>query len=163
MEDERIGMIGVGVMGGGLAEVWARAGYDTLVRETNAKLLARGLERIEASMQSAVKHGKLAAADEDAARSRVRGTTRLEDFADRDLVIEAAIEDLQLKKELFAQLDQICPPDAILASNTSSIPIIQLAAATKRPGRVLGMHFFNPVPIMPLIELARALTTSHEV
>src|SRR6266849_7146650 len=162
MEIQRIGIIGVGLMGAGIAEVCARTGYDTLVREINDELLAKGLERIEASMQTAVKHGKLTAADEDAARGRVRGTTRLEDFADRDLVIEAAIEDIRLKRELFAQLDQICPPHAILASNTSSIPIIQLAAATQRPGRVLGMHFFNPVPTMQLIELVRTLTTSDE-
>jgi 3-hydroxybutyryl-CoA dehydrogenase len=113
-------------------------------------------------MQSAVQRGKLTSADQEAARRRVRGTTRLEDFADRDLVIEAAIEDLHLKKDLFAQLDQICPPDAILTSNTSSIPIIQLATATQRPGRVLGMHFFNPVPTMQLVELVRTLTTSDE-
>jgi 3-hydroxybutyryl-CoA dehydrogenase len=162
MEIQRIGIIGVGLMGAGIAEVCARAGYDTLVREINDELLAKGLERIEASMQTAVNHGKLTSADQEAARSRVRGTTRLEDFADRDLVIEAAIEDIRLKRELFAQLDQICPPHAILASNTSSIPIIQLAAATQRPGRVLGMHFFNPVPTMQLIELVRTLTTSDE-
>src|SRR5438105_5200789 len=162
MEIQGMGVIGVGVMGAGVAEVCARTGYDTLVREINDELLAKGLERIEASMQTAVNRGKLTAADHDAARSRVRGTTRLEDFADRDLVIEAAIEDLHLKKDLFAQLDQICPLGAILASNTSSIPIIQLATATKRPDRVLGMHFFNPVPAMRLIELVRTLTTSDE-
>jgi len=162
MEIQRIGVIGVGLMGAGVAEVCARAGYDTLVREINDEFLAKGLERIEASMQSAVNRGKLTAADYDAALSRLRGTTRLEDFADRDLVIEAAIEDLHLKKDLFAQLDQICPPHAILASNTSSIPIIQLATATKRPDRVLGMHFFNPVPTMQLVELVRTLTTSDE-
>jgi 3-hydroxybutyryl-CoA dehydrogenase len=162
MEIQRIGIIGVGLMGAGIAEVCARTGYDTLVREINDELLAKGLDRIAASMQTAVKHGKLTAADEDAARGRVRGTTRLEDFADRDLVIEAAIEDIRLKRELFAQLDQICPPHAILTSNTSSIPIIQLATATQRPGRVLGMHFFNPVPTMQLIELVRTLTTSDE-
>jgi len=162
MEIQRIGIIGVGLMGAGVAEVCARNGYDTLVREINDEFLTKGLERIEASMQTAVNHGKLTPAEMDAARGRVRGTTRLEDFDDRDLVIEAAIEDLHLKQELFAQLDQICPPDAILASNTSSIPIIQLAAATKRPGHVLGMHFFNPVPAMQLIELVRTLTTSDE-
>src|SRR5713226_6091850 len=162
MEIQRIGVIGVGLMGAGVAEVCALAGYDVLVREINDELLAKGLERIEASMQSAVKRGKLTAADQEAARIRVRGTTRLEDFADRDLVLEAAIEDLHLKRDLFAQLDQICPPDAILASNTSSIPIIQLATATQRPDRVLGMHFFNPVPTMQLIELVRTLTTSEE-
>jgi 3-hydroxybutyryl-CoA dehydrogenase len=162
MEIQRIGVIGAGLMGAGVAEVCARAGYDTLVREINDEFLAKGLDRIEASMQSAVQRGKLTVADQEAARSRVRGTTRLEDFADRDLVIEAAIEDLHLKQELFAQLDQLCPPDAFLTSNTSSIPIIQLAAATKRPSRVLGMHFFNPVPTMQLIELVRTITTSDE-
>jgi 3-hydroxybutyryl-CoA dehydrogenase len=162
MEIRRIGVIGVGLMGAGIAEVCARAGYDTLVREINDELLAKGLERIEASMQSAVQRGKLTSADQEAARSRVRGTTRLEDFADRDLVIEVAVEDVRLKRELFAQLDQLCPPHAILTSNTSSIPIIQLAAATQRPDRVLGMHFFNPVPAMQLVELVRTLTTSDE-
>jgi len=162
MEIQRIGIIGVGLMGAGIAEVGARAGYDTLVREINDELLVRGLDHIETSMQSAVQRSKLTSADQEAARSRVKGTTRLEDFADRDLVIEAAIEDVRLKKDLFAQLDQICPPHAILASNTSSIPIIQLATATKRPDRVLGMHFFNPVPTMQLVELVRTLTTSDE-
>jgi len=162
MEIQRIGVIGAGLMGAGIVEVCALAGYDILVREINDEFLAKGLERVEASMQTAVNRGKLTAADQEAARSRVRGTTRLEDFADRELVIEAAIEDLRLKKDLFAQLDQICPPHAILASNTSSIPIIQLAAATQRPGLVLGMHFFNPVPTMQLIELVRTLTTSDE-
>ena len=162
MEIQRIGVIGVGLMGAGVAEVCARAGYDVLVREINDELLARGLDRIETSMQSAEQRGKLTVADQEAARSRIRGTTRLEDFADRDLVVEAAIEDLHLKKDLFAQLDQLCPPHAILASNTSSLPIIQLATATKRPDRVLGMHFFNPVPTMQLVELVRTLTTSDE-
>jgi len=162
MEIRKIGIIGVGLMGAGIAEVCARAGYDTLVREINDELLAKGLDRIETSMQSAVQRGKLTVADQEAARSRIRGTTRLEDFADRDLVIEAAIEDMGLKKNLFAQLDQICPAHTILTSNTSSIPIIQVATATKRPDRVLGTHFFNPVPAMQLLELVRTLTTSDE-
>ena len=162
MKIRNVGIIGAGLMGAGIAEVCARAGYDTLVREINDELLARGLDRIETSLQSAVQRGKLTAAEQEAARSRIRGTTRLEDFADRDLVIEAAIEDVGLKKDLFAQLDQICPAHTILASNTSSIPIIQLAAATKRPDRVLGTHFFNPVPAMQLFELVRTLTTSDE-
>src|SRR5437588_1703020 len=162
MEIQRIGIIGVGLMGAGIAEVCARTGYDTLVREINDELLVRGLDHIETSMQSEVQRGKLTVADQEAARSRIRGTTRLEDFADRDLVIEAAIEDLGLKKNLFAQLDQICPAQTILTSNTSSIPIIQVATATKRPDRVLGTHFFNPVPAMQLLELVRTLTTSDE-
>jgi 3-hydroxybutyryl-CoA dehydrogenase len=162
MDIQRIGVIGAGLMGSGIAEVCARAGYDTLVREINDEFLTKGLERIEASMQTAVNRGKLAAVDHEAAHSRVRGTTRLEDFADRDLVIESAVEDVQIKKDLFVQLDQLCSPDAILTSNTSSISIIQLAASTQRPGRVLGMHFFNPVPTMQLIELVRTITTSDE-
>jgi 3-hydroxybutyryl-CoA dehydrogenase len=162
MDIQRIGVIGAGLMGSGIAEVCARAGYDTLVREVNEEFVAKGLERINQSMQKAVQRGKLSPAALDEARSRVRGTTRLEDFADRDLVIEAAIEDLQIKKAMFAQLDQICPPHAILTSNTSSIPIIHMAIATHRPNQVLGMHFFNPVPTMQLIELVRTITTSDE-
>ncbi len=162
MDIQRIGIIGAGLMGSGIAEVCARAGYDTLVREVNEEFVAKGLERINQSMQKAVQRGKLSPAAMDEAWSRVRGTTRLEDFADRDLVIEAAIEDLQIKKAMFAQLDQICPPHAILTSNTSSIPIIHMAIATHRPDQVLGMHFFNPVPTMQLIELVRTITTSDE-
>src|SRR5215470_16296959 len=123
MDVLRIGVVGAGLMGSGIAEFCACAGYDTVVREVNEEYLVKGLERVEKSMQMAVQRGKLTSADLDAAHNRLRGTTQLEDFADRDLVIEAAIEDLQLKKELFVQLDQICPPDAILTSNTSSIPI----------------------------------------
>jgi len=162
MNIQRIGVVGAGLMGSGIAEVCACAGYNTVVREVNEEYLAKGLERIEKSMQLAVQRGKLTSADLDAAHGRLRGTTQLEDFADCDLVIEAAIEDPQLKKDLFARLDQVCPPHAILASNTSSIPIINLAVATRRPDRVLGMHFFNPVPTMKLIELVRTLTTSEE-
>jgi 3-hydroxybutyryl-CoA dehydrogenase len=162
MDIQRIGIIGAGLMGSGIAEVCARAGYDTLVREVNEEFVAKGLERINQSMQKAVQRGKLSPAALDETRSRVRGTTQLEDFADRDLVIEAAIEDLQIKKAMFAQLDQICPPHAILTSNTSSIPIIHMAIATHRPDQVLGMHFFNPVPTMQLIELVRTITTSDE-
>src|ERR1700736_81551 len=162
MDIQRIGVIGAGLMGSGIAEVCARAGYDTLVREVNEEFVTKGLERIEQSMRKEVQRGKLTPVDLDAAHSRLRGTTRLEDFTDRDLVIEAAIEDVQIKKDMFAQLDQICPPHAILTSNTSSIPIIHMAIATRRPDRVLGMHFFNPVPTMKLIELVRGLTTSDE-
>ena len=149
-------------MGSGIAEVCARAGYTTLVRELNDELLARGQQRIERSMGTAVERGKLDAAARDAALQRVTGTTALEDFAACDLVIEAATENPDIKKKTFEQLDRICPPHAILASNTSSIPIIQMATATSRPDKVLGMHFMNPVPVMPLIEYVRTLTTSDE-
>jgi 3-hydroxybutyryl-CoA dehydrogenase len=149
-------------MGSGIAEVCARAGYATMVRELNDELLTRGRQRIERSMGTAVERGKLGAAERDAALRRLTGTTALEDFAACDLVIEAATENPGIKKKTFEQLDRICPAHAILASNTSSIPIIQMATATGRPDRVLGMHFMNPVPVMPLIEYVRTLTTSAE-
>jgi 3-hydroxybutyryl-CoA dehydrogenase len=157
-----VGVVGCGLMGSGIAEVCARAGYVTIVREINDVLLARGRQRIERSLGTAIERGKLAAVDRDKALERLTGTTSLEDFAKCDLVIEAATENPGIRKETFKQLDQVCPPHAILASNTSSIPIIQMATATRRPDKVLGMHFMNPVPVMPLIEYVRALTTSEE-
>jgi 3-hydroxybutyryl-CoA dehydrogenase len=149
-------------MGSGIAEVCAKAGYATVVRELNDDLLARGRARIEKSLATAVDRGKLAAADRDATLSRLSGTTTLADFGDCDLVIEAATENPDIKKQTFKELDAVCPPHAVLASNTSSIPIIQMATATRRPDKVLGMHFMNPVPVMPLIEYVRTLTTSDE-
>jgi 3-hydroxybutyryl-CoA dehydrogenase len=155
-----VGVVGCGLMGSGIAEVCARAGYTTLVREIDEDLLARGRQRIEKSLATAVDRGKLPASERDATLDRLRGTTSLADFNACDLVIEAATENPDIKKRTFAELDQVCPPHAILASNTSSIPIIQMASATRRPDRILGMHFMNPVPVMPLIEFVRALTTS---
>jgi 3-hydroxybutyryl-CoA dehydrogenase len=147
-------------MGSGIAEVCARSGYTTVVREINDELLARGRQRIERSLATAVDRGKLAAAERDETLQRLRGTTSLDDFAQCDLVIEAATENPEIKRTTFAELDRVCPSHAILASNTSSIPIIHMATATQRPDRVLGMHFMNPVPVMPLIEYVRTLTTS---
>ncbi|MBV9173135.1 MAG: 3-hydroxybutyryl-CoA dehydrogenase [Chloroflexi bacterium] len=148
-------------MGSGIAEVCARAGYTTRVREINEDLLKRGRARIERSLSTAVERRKLEASECDAALSRLQGTTSLSDFADCDIVIEAATENPQIKRQTFEQLDQVCPPHAILASNTSSIPIVQMATATRRPEQVLGMHFMNPVPVMPLIEYVQAITTSE--
>ncbi len=162
MDIHRIGIIGAGLMGSGIAEICTRAGYDTIVREVNEEFMAKGLKRIETSMLKSVQRGKMTPAELDTAHNLLRGTISLEDFSDCDLVIEAATEDMQVKIDTFAQLDKICPPHAILASNTSSIPIIHMAAATRRPDKVLGMHFFNPVPTMKLIEVVRALTTSDE-
>jgi 3-hydroxybutyryl-CoA dehydrogenase len=162
VEIRTVGVVGCGLMGSGIAEVSARAGYATIVREIDADLLARGRQRIEKSLATAVDRGKLEAAERDAALGRISGTTSLQDFGDCDLVIEAATENAEVKKRTFAELDQICASHAILASNTSSIPIIQLASATRRADRVLGMHFMNPVPFMPLIEFVRSLTTSEE-
>jgi 3-hydroxybutyryl-CoA dehydrogenase len=157
-----VGVVGCGLMGSGIAEVCARAGYQTIVREISDDLLARGRERIEKSLGTAVARGKLPETERTAALERLRGTTHLGDLAECQLVIEAATENPDIKKQTFAELDQVCPPETILASNTSSIPIIQMATATKRPGKVLGMHFMNPVPVMRLIEYVRAITTSDE-
>jgi len=162
VEIRKVGVVGCGLMGSGIAEVCARTGYDTLVHEASDELLGRGLQRIERSLGAAVERGKLSAHDRDAARGRLRGVTRVAELGDRDLVIEAVTESLDAKREVFAALDQACGHDAILASNTSSIPIIDLAGATRRPDRVVGMHFMNPVPVMRLLELVRAITTSEE-
>jgi 3-hydroxybutyryl-CoA dehydrogenase len=157
-----VGVVGCGLMGSGIAEVCARAGYETIVRELNQDLLASGRQRIEKSLATAVDRGKLSTQERAALLSRIRGTTSFADLSTCDLVIEAATENPTIKRETFEELDRICPPHAILASNTSSIPIIQMATATKRADKVLGMHFMNPVPVMPLIEYVRTLTTSDE-
>jgi len=163
MEIKRIGVVGCGLMGAGIAEVCARAGYDTVVREVDDTVLAAGLERIGQSLTTAVRRGKLADDEKAATLERLRGVTALDDLADRDLVIEAVTENLQAKQEVFIALDAVCPPHTILASNTSSIPIIDLASVTRRPERVLGMHFMNPAPVMRLVELVRAITTADDV
>lgn len=157
-----IGVVGCGLMGSGIAEVCARAGFQVIVREVNEELLRKGLDRIRASMAKAVERGKLSAFDMEAAWSRIRGTVNMADFAACDLVIEAVIENMNTKKEVFAELDRICPPHAILASNTSSLSITELGSVTRRPGKVIGFHFFNPVPVMPLLEIVVGLQTSEE-
>jgi 3-hydroxybutyryl-CoA dehydrogenase len=158
----RVGVVGCGLMGAGIAETAARAGYDVVVREVTEDLLARGLARIEASMQRAVERGKLSEADRQAARRRISGTTALEDLAGVDFVVEAVVEKMDEKKAVLGALDRLTRPDVVLTSNTSSLSITELAAATGRPDRVAGMHFFNPVPVMPLVEVVRGLLTSDE-
>jgi len=162
MELKRVGVVGCGLMGSGIVEVCARSGYDVVVREVDDGLLNKGLSRVEASMRRAVERGKLSAPDMQAARARIKGTTKLADLGDSDLVIEAVVEDAGVKKAIFQAADGILPAEAVLASNTSSIPITTLAAATGRPDRVIGMHFFNPVPVLKLVEVIRALQTSDE-
>jgi 3-hydroxybutyryl-CoA dehydrogenase len=162
MEIRKLGVVGCGLMGSGIAEVAARSGYATVVRETSPELLAKGRGRVEKSMRAAVERGKLPAAERDQALGRIRFTTELEDFADCDLVVEAATENPEAKKQIFGSLDRICRPEAILASNTSSIPIIELAAATRRPAQVVGLHFFNPVPVMKLVEVIRTIVSSED-
>ncbi|OBG80537.1 3-hydroxybutyryl-CoA dehydrogenase [Mycobacterium sp. E802] len=158
---ERVGVIGAGQMGAGIAEVSARAGVDVLVFETNDALVTAGRNRITKSLERAVSAGKVTEREKDAALAKLNFTTTLADLADRQLVIEAVIEDENVKAKIFAELDSvITDPDAVLASNTSSIPIMKLAAATQNPHRVLGLHFFNPVPVLPLVELVSTLVTA---
>jgi 3-hydroxybutyryl-CoA dehydrogenase len=160
---ERVGVIGAGQMGSGIAEVSAKAGADVVVYEPTDELVTAGHGRLTQSLERAAAKGKLSEADRDAALARLKFTTELGDLADRQLVIEAVVEDETVKGKIFSELDKIITdPDAVLASNTSSIPIMKIAAATKNPSRVLGLHFFNPVPVLPLVELVSTLVTSPE-
>ncbi len=157
-----VGVLGAGLMGSGIVEQSAKSGYNVVMREVDDGALERGQQRIQASMARAVERNKLSVEDRDAATARISATTDLEDLHDCDLVIEAIIENLGQKQDAFRRLDRITRPDVILASNTSSVSITALAAVTKRPDRVAGAHFFNPVPVMKLLELVRALETSDE-
>ncbi len=160
MSIERVGVIGAGQMGAGIAEVSARAGVDVKVFETTDALVTAGRNRIVKSLERGVSAGKITERERDGAVDNLSFTTDLKDLADRQLVIEAVIEDEAVKAGIFAELDGIITDsDAVLASNTSSIPIMKLAAATKNPQRVLGLHFFNPVPVLPLVELVSTLVT----
>jgi 3-hydroxybutyryl-CoA dehydrogenase len=162
-EDVRtVGVIGCGLMGSGISEVVARAGQTAVVLETSDELVERGRQRIETSTLRAVERGRLDAEERTAVLGRISLTTDVQDLADVDLVIEAATEDHDTKVGMFRRLDEVTKPEVILASNTSSIPIADLGAATSRPDKVLGMHFFNPVPAMGLIELVRAISSSDE-
>jgi len=158
----RVGVIGGGLMGSGIAEVCARAGSDVIVHEIDAEAAEAAKARVEASLDRAVEKGKLEASDRDSALGRIELSIDLSDQADRQLVIEAATEDEGLKKSIFADLDAVVAPESILASNTSSIPITRVAAVTTRPDRVVGLHFFNPVPVMGLVELVTTVMTSPE-
>jgi 3-hydroxybutyryl-CoA dehydrogenase len=156
---ERIGIIGGGLMGSGIAEVCARTGSEVIVHEINAEAAEAALGRIQKSLGRALERGKLDEAGRDEILSRINISTDLEEQSDRQLVIEAATENETLKRQIFSDLDRIVPDGAILASNTSSIPITRLAAATNRPGQVVGLHFFNPVPVMALVELVTTVLT----
>src|SRR5438034_8258876 len=159
MAIKRIGVVGCGLMGGGIAQVAAQAGFPTTVIEANDALLERGLGGLRATLEGLVARGKLEAQAKDQILGRIVGTTRLDDLKDVDLVIESITENQPLKNETFAKLDRICAPHALLASNTSSCNVTGMAAATKRPHQVLGMHFFNPVPLMKLVEVVRTILT----
>ena len=159
---ERVGVVGFGQMGSGIAQICAQAGFDTVVREVDRALVDKGFGRVDGSLARLVKSGRTTEEDAKAARGRLRGTTSLADFNDRDLVIEAIVEQIEPKKKLFGELDTICPPATIFCSNTSSLTIVEMAAATQRPDRFAGLHFFNPPVIMKLVEIVKALTTSDE-
>jgi len=159
---KKVGVLGSGLMGSGIAEIAARAGYETVVREISSELVDKGVEKIRGSLGKAVERGKLEAADRDAAVARLSGTVDLGALADCDVVVEAIVENLEEKRKTFSALDQVVQPDAIFASNTSSLTITQMAMFTQRPEKFVGLHFFNPVPVMKLVEVVRTILTSDE-
>jgi len=156
-----VGVIGCGLMGGGIVQVSAQAGFQVLFVEANDELVKRGLARLRETLEGLVAKGKLDAKAKDDALARIAGTTRLDDLKTCDLVVEAMTENQALKNETFAKLDRICPSHALLVTNTSSCNVTGMAAATKRPGQVLGLHFFNPVPLMKLVEVVRTILTDE--
>ena len=160
MQIKTIGVIGAGTMGNGIAQAFAVAGHDVILTDIAQAPLDRGMKNVDGSLERLVKKDKMTADAKAATLARITATTSLDALAAADLVVEAATENLGLKLDLFARLDALARPDAILASNTSSISITKLAAATKRPGQVIGMHFFNPVPVMQLVEVIRGLQTT---
>ena len=162
MEIQRVGVVGAGTMGNGIAQTFAAGGYSVVMSDVKEEYAKRGLETIRKSLDRLVSREKMSAADRDAALARITTTTTMDAFANSDLIVEAALEKVELKQKLFGDLDQICKKGAILTSNTSSISLTKIAAATKRPGQVIGMHFFNPVPVMKLVEIIRALQTEDE-
>jgi 3-hydroxybutyryl-CoA dehydrogenase len=163
MAIEKVGVIGCGLMGSGIAQVAAQAGCNVVVREVNDERLNKGIQSIEKNLNRLVEKGALSQADRDAARARLRGTTKLDDLRDSDLIVEAIIEQLPDKRELYAALDKICPKTTIFASNTSSLSITEMAFLTTRPDRFIGLHFFNPVPVMKLVEVIRTIATDAKV
>ena len=162
MAIRKIGIVGCGLMGGGIAQTCAQSGYETVVREVNQELLDKGMARIYAAWDMMAGKGKLTQAQVDENRRRLHGTLNLEDFADCDLVIEAVIENMEEKLRLFPALDRIVKPEGLLLTNTSSLNVTQMGAVTKRPDKVCGLHFFNPAPVMKLVEIVRTISTSDE-
>ncbi|MEK7315899.1 MAG: 3-hydroxybutyryl-CoA dehydrogenase [Candidatus Eisenbacteria bacterium] len=156
-----VGVVGCGLMGAGIVQVSAQAGLKTIVREADQAFLDKGLGRIKKFLDDGVTKGKVSAEDRDKTLANISGTTKLEDLAGCDLVIEAVTENIAVKKEVFSTLDAVCAPDAVLATNTSSLSVTEIAAFAKKPERVLGLHFFNPVPLMKLVEIIRALPTGE--
>jgi 3-hydroxybutyryl-CoA dehydrogenase len=161
MAIQKVGVVGCGLMGSGIAQTAAQAGFSVVVREVSDDLLKKGLGSIEKNLNRLVEKEKLSAGDRDQVMGRLKGTTKVEDLKDCDIVIEAIIEQLEPKKELYTQLDKLCPRTTIFASNTSSLSITEMGTATGRPDRFIGLHFFNPVPIMKLVEVVRTIATDQ--
>ncbi len=162
MAIKKVGVIGAGLMGSGIAHVAAAAGYETVVREISQELLDKGLSRIDGFLSKSIEKGKLTSEQKAATLKNLSGTIQLEGLKDCDLIIEAITEDIKLKKETFGTLDKVCSASTIFASNTSSLTVTEMAAATERPDKFVGLHFFNPVPIMKLVEVVRTIQTSQE-
>lgn len=162
MEIKKVGVVGCGLMGSGIAQVCAQSNYGVTILEANEGLLEKGLESIGRFLAKGVEKGKMTEKEKGAVLDRIKGTTDMTEFSQCDLVIEAVPEIMDLKKKVFAEMDKICPDHAVLASNTSALSIIEISTVTNRPEKVLGLHFFNPVPIMKLVEVVRTLATSEE-
>ena len=162
MEIKKIGVIGAGAMGNGIAQMAAQIGCEVILRDIKEEYVERGMKNIDRFLSKSVEKGKIEAAQKDTILGRIKGTTEMADLKDVDFVIEAVIENLDLKKSVFKELDELCAPHVILASNTSSMSLTEIAAATNRPEKVCGMHFFNPVPIMKLVEIIRGYSTNDE-
>jgi 3-hydroxybutyryl-CoA dehydrogenase len=163
MAIQRVGVVGCGLMGSGIAQVAAQSGFTTMVREVSPELVDKGLKNIDKNLGRLVEKGAITEAQKMEMRGRLKGTTSLEELKQCDLIIEAIIEQLPAKRELFSALDSICPPSTIFASNTSSLTITEMATATKRPQRFVGLHFFNPVPVMKLVEVVKTIATDPAV
>ena len=162
MEIQKLGVVGAGTMGNGIAQVAAQIGCDVVMSDIEMRFVEGGMKKIEGFLAKSVEKGKMDAKDKDAVLGRIKGTANMEDLKDVDFVVEAVLEDLDLKKSVFKQLDEMCRPEVILSTNTSSMSITEIAASTKRPDKVCGMHFFNPVPLMRLVEIIRGYASSDE-
>jgi len=162
MQVKKVGVVGCGLMGAGIAQVSSQSGYQVVVSEINDELLNKGLNAIGKQLAKAVEKGKLSEDDKGKILGRLKGTTKLDDFSDCDLVVEAAVENMDIKKKVFAELDRVCPPQTVLATNTSCLSITEISTATKRPDKVIGTHFFNPVPVMKLLEVVTTIVSSEE-
>jgi len=162
MKIKKVGVVGCGIMGSGIIQVCAQSGYEVVVSEINEEILKRGLASIDSRLGKRVERGKLSQQDKDSTMARIKGAASMQALSECDLVIEAVNEDMDLKRKVFAELDKICPKHAILGSNTSCLSITDMAIATKRPGKVVGIHFHNPAPVMTVLEIVKTIVTSGE-